>query len=74
MIYETKGLTLEQVDELYAEVTGIWGAKNSVHWKPTVTFREMRASVAAQGNLAGKEGEMVHAEKVEGQHVRENES
>ncbi|KAJ5778378.1 general substrate transporter [Penicillium odoratum] len=39
MIYETKGLTLEQVDELYAEVSV---AKNSVGWAPTITFREMQ--------------------------------
>jgi SP family sugar:H+ symporter-like MFS transporter len=39
MIYETKGLTLEQVDELYDEVSV---AKNSVGWVPTTTFREMR--------------------------------
>jgi len=39
MIYETKGLTLEQVDELYAEVSD---ARQSVGWVPTVTFREIR--------------------------------
>lgn len=38
MIYETKGLTLEQVDELYSEVSS---ARNSVGWKPTVTFMEI---------------------------------
>jgi SP family sugar:H+ symporter-like MFS transporter len=37
MIYETKGLTLEQVDELYAEVTD---ARKSIGWTPSVTFRE----------------------------------
>ncbi|RKU40989.1 High-affinity glucose transporter rgt2, variant 2 [Coniochaeta pulveracea] len=44
MIYETKGLTLEQVDELYAEVPD---ARNSVGWKPTITFREIRAEKTA---------------------------
>lgn len=39
MIYETKGLTLEQVDELYAEVSD---ARHSVGWTPTTTFREIR--------------------------------
>ncbi|KAI5455881.1 general substrate transporter [Mariannaea sp. PMI_226] len=39
MIYETKGLTLEQVDELYAEVND---ARQSVGWVPTITFREIR--------------------------------
>lgn len=31
MVYETKGLTLEQVDELYAEVSV---ARRSVGWIP----------------------------------------
>ncbi len=39
MIYETKGLTLEQIDELYGEVAS---AKQSVGWVPTITFRELR--------------------------------
>ncbi len=46
MIYETKGLTLEEIDELYDEVTI---AHKSVGWRPKTTFREIRASVAAQG-------------------------
>lgn len=40
MIYETKGLTLEQVDELYAEVSD---ARQSIGWVPTITFQEIRA-------------------------------
>lgn len=51
MIYETKGLTLEQVDELYAEVKD---ARKSPGWEPTTTFREMRASMAAQGGQGPK--------------------
>ncbi|GFF92665.1 probable glucose transporter rco-3, partial [Aspergillus udagawae] len=35
MIYETKGLTLEQVDELYFEVSS---ARRSVGWKPRGDF------------------------------------
>ncbi len=46
MIYETKGLTLEQVDELYSEVSS---ARKSIGWKPTITFREMRAGSVAPG-------------------------
>lgn len=40
MIYETKGLTLEQVDELYTEVSS---ARKSAAWTPTVTFVETMA-------------------------------
>ena len=39
MIYETKGLTLEQVDELYAEVDD---ARKSHLWVPTITFTELQ--------------------------------
>lgn len=35
MIYETKGLSLEQVDELYNDVSS---ARASTRWKPTHTF------------------------------------
>ena len=59
MIYETKGLTLEQIDELYDEVKV---ASRSVGWKPTTTFTEIRASVAAQGGL-GPKGHHAHGEK-----------
>jgi len=38
-IYETKGLSLEQVDELYAEVSD---ARHSANWVPTMTFRELQ--------------------------------
>ncbi|KAH8596383.1 putative glucose transporter rco-3 [Bisporella sp. PMI_857] len=60
MIYETKGLTLEQVDELYSEVSV---ARKSVGWKPTTTFRDIRASVAQQGGLKGSDGDGQYAEK-----------
>jgi hypothetical protein len=50
MIYETKGLTLEQIDELYDEVKI---ANKSVGWTPTHTFREIRASVAGEGGHVG---------------------
>lgn len=39
MIYETKGLTLEEVDELYREVSS---ARKSVGWKPTITWTEKK--------------------------------
>jgi MFS transporter, SP family, sugar:H+ symporter len=53
MIYETKGLTLEQIDELYSEVHI---ARKSVGWMPKTTFREIRASMATQGGLGPRQG------------------
>jgi SP family sugar:H+ symporter-like MFS transporter len=38
-IYETKGLSLEQVDELYGKVTKAW---QSTSFTPTVSFTEMQ--------------------------------
>jgi SP family sugar:H+ symporter-like MFS transporter len=38
-IYETKGLSLEQVDELYAKVSEAWRSKGFV---PTVNFTELQ--------------------------------
>ena len=38
MIYETKGLTLEQVDELYGVVSQAWKSKA---FRPQVQFSEM---------------------------------
>lgn len=65
MIYETKGLTLEQVDELYDEVKV---ARHSVGWRPTTTFREIRASVAAQGGMGNLEAAKAEKrEMIEGQ-------
>ena len=52
MIYETKGLTLEQVDELYSEVSS---ARKSTKWAPTMNFRQ-RASMSAQGKGDGHNG------------------
>jgi SP family sugar:H+ symporter-like MFS transporter len=68
MIYETKGLTLEQIDELYDEVKV---ARKSVGWTPTTTFRQIRASTAQQGGLGpkistGHETETTHEEKHSG--------
>lgn len=44
LIYETKSLTLEQVDELYELVDKAWKSKA---FRPAVSFRE--ASTAEQG-------------------------
>lgn len=67
MIYETKGLTLEQIDELYDEVKI---AHKSVGWKPTTTFTEIRASVAAQGGLGPRQGKVEGEKSVEGHEYR----
>lgn len=45
-IYETKGLTLEEVDELYNEVSV---ARKSTKWRPTTTFRQREAVVKKSG-------------------------
>jgi hypothetical protein len=41
MIYETKGLTLEEVDELYNEISS---ARKSVGWEPTVKWTEEKGT------------------------------
>lgn len=63
-IYETKGLSLEEVDELYAEVKGITGAKNSKHWTPTTTFAQRGAAASGEGVLGEKDKGIEHAEGV----------
>lgn len=49
MIYETKGLSLEQVDELYAKTSAAWKSKG---FRPTISFAEVqdvRGSVGGGG-------------------------
>jgi SP family sugar:H+ symporter-like MFS transporter len=60
MIYETKGLTLEEVDELYSEVKV---ARRSVGWKPTVTFTQIRDKAAAFGESVPTEEQVEGREK-----------
>jgi MFS transporter, SP family, sugar:H+ symporter len=50
MIYETKGLSLEQVDELYAKVGKAWQSKSFV---PTVSFQDV--AQVSQGDAARKQ-------------------
>lgn len=38
MIYETKGLALEAVDELYAKISKAWQSKG---FQPTISFQEV---------------------------------
>jgi SP family sugar:H+ symporter-like MFS transporter len=49
MIYETKGLTLEQVDELYDEVKD---ARHSTGWVPTTTFLQIRDGLGEKQEAA----------------------
>ncbi|KAK8120300.1 hypothetical protein PG999_004420 [Apiospora kogelbergensis] len=58
-IYETKGLSLEEVDELYAEVKL---ANKSTKWTPTSTFRQ-RKQGAGEGVVASEK--MIHTHKDE---------
>ena len=70
MIYETKGLSLEQVDELYAKVPHAWNSRSFV---PTVSFQEVREvgeggrkeSLADLEVAAGRERSVAHGEKTE---------
>ncbi|KAJ5157719.1 Major facilitator-type transporter ecdD [Penicillium canariense] len=70
-IYETKGLSLEQVDELYAKVPRAW---NSVGFEPSVHYTDVRdvAGAKAGGNLAQFETEA--NEKRSGEHATHLES
>lgn len=52
LIYETKGLTLEEVDELYSEVKD---ARKSPGWKPSITFMEMTGKAQAFEDEAATE-------------------
>ncbi|KAF3195987.1 Plasma membrane low glucose sensor [Orbilia oligospora] len=50
-IYETKGFTLEQVDEIYAKVLHAW---NSPGFEPTVKFIEVAEEVQQQPYEGGR--------------------
>lgn len=54
-IYETKGLSLEQVDELYAKIPHAWQSRSFV---PTVSFTDVKdlgAGEARRSTLADLE-------------------
>ena len=65
LIYETKGLSLEQVDELYAKCPKAWQSKN---FRPTVSFQEVQdlqvnarqQSLAEIENAAMRKRSVVH--------------
>lgn len=63
MIYETKSLTLEQVDELYAKTGKAWQSKRFV---PTVSYAEVN-DIAPQGrtkSLADLEADAIRKKSV----------
>ena len=49
MIYETKGLTLEQVDELYGIVSKAWKSKQL---RPPVSFADIYSGDARKASLS----------------------
>ncbi|GJC97962.1 hexose transporter [Colletotrichum higginsianum] len=59
-IYETKGLTLEEVEELYAEVSV---ASKSANWRPATTFRERQAAEGDKAVPHNSDGDTAHHEK-----------
>lgn len=61
MVYETKGLSLEQVDELYAKVAVAWRSKGFV---PTVSFQEVREAGGAKGGVDVRKMSLADAEGV----------
>lgn len=62
-IYETKGLSLEEVDEMYGDCSKAW---KSPQWRPTVSFQR-RASMSgpAGGEAKGSQEESPSEEKRE---------
>ena len=68
-IYETKGLSLEQVDELYSKVKVAWRSNGFV---PTVSFQEVadvqhagvrKASLAEFEQFAERKRSVAHVEQ-----------
>jgi len=60
-VYETKGLTLEQVDELYDNVKHAW---NSPGYVPHVSFVEERRKSVAEDQARAAEHIETFSEKV----------
>lgn len=70
LIYETKGLSLEQVDEMYAKVPHAWKSEGFV---PTVSFQEVQdvtggavrnESLADIENAAMRKKSVTHQESI----------
>lgn len=62
MIYETKGLSLEQVDELYSKVSKAWQSPGFV---PTVSFQEVRDHDGRGQSLADIEAQAYRKRSVQ---------
>ena len=60
MVYETKGLSLEQVDELYAKVSKAWKSSKFV---PTVSFQDVQQTDADKRHMSLTEVEGVAERK-----------
>ncbi|KAL8642951.1 MAG: hypothetical protein Q9226_008445 [Calogaya cf. arnoldii] len=56
LIYETKGLSLEQVDELYSKCTKAWKSKG---FRPTVSYAEVQE---ARGSVGGRHASLADIE------------
>lgn len=69
MIYETKGLSLEQVDELYAKVPKAWQSKGFV---PTVSFQEVQDVHADVRKASLTDIEAIATRKKSVSHVEED--
>ncbi|KAI7541955.1 general substrate transporter [Hortaea werneckii] len=67
LIYETKGLSLEQVDELYAKVGKAWQSKGFV---PTVSFQDVQeVGGARNASLADIETAAVRKKSVQHEEI-----
>ncbi|KAL8850479.1 MAG: hypothetical protein Q9221_004622 [Calogaya cf. arnoldii] len=56
LIYETKGLSLEQVDELYSKCTKAWKSKG---FRPTVSYAEVQE---VRGSVGGRHASLADIE------------
>lgn len=69
MIYETKGLALEQVDELYNTVSKAWKSKSFV---PSVTFQEIEDIREAKRGMSFSDMAQIAERKRSVDHVEDN--
>jgi hypothetical protein len=67
-VYETKGLSLEQVDELYAKISQAWRSSGFV---PSVHYTDVRdvAAESKRGSLAQFEAEANEKREEQAEHV-----